>query len=134
MIPFITGGGVELSANAQRVAEIVRDFDDTLELEWIPPLNRSPLNPHTPYRIIQRHPDYEPYVVMEIREDQLDHRIIAALFKARNFDLSDLEAEENAKRAMRMREKMDEQGEDAKFVKWAVNSTRTVQHNGRKYT
>ncbi len=134
MIPFITGAGVELSANAQRIAEIVRDFDDTLELEWIPPLNRSPLNVEAPYRIVQRHPKYEPYVVMEIREDQLDHRIIAALFRAQNFDLTALESEEAAQRAMQMRERMDEQHEQAGFTAWAINSTRTVRHNGRTYT
>jgi len=133
MLPLITGAGVELSGNAKRIAEVVQDFDDTLELQWIPPAERSPFG-EAPYRIVQFHPNYEPYVVMEIQENQLDQRVVAALFKARNFNLTEQEAKEAAQSAMKMREQMDEAEEDAKFTKWAINSTKTVKHNGRVYT
>ena len=133
-IPLITRAGAELSANAQRIAQIVHDFDDTLELQWIPPHDRSSLGLDTePYRIVQFHPDYEPYVVMWIREDQLDHRIIEALFKARNFNITDFEAKEAAQRAMKLAARMDEEAEEAAFTKWAIEAPKTVKHNGVVY-
>lgn len=122
---------IGLPAEAERIAEVIHDFDETLRLEWIEPKDRGGKLP--PYRIVQDHPATGEYTVMFIENGQLDHRVIAALFKARNQTMDDIEAEENAKQALTMRERIDEQEEQAEFAKWAFRQTKTVQHNGVKY-
>ena len=122
-----------LTGNAQRLAELLRDFDDTLELQWVPTDERDAFSV-TPYRIVQNHPDYPQYTVMYLKEDELDHRVVAALFKARSGNaLSELEAEENAKRAMELKTQLEQAEADKEFTTWAIKQNRTVKHNGRKF-
>ena len=134
-VPIITGAGAQLSAKAARLAEVIKDFDDTLELQWIPPVERNALGiDYEPYRIVQFHPNYEPYAVMWLREDQLDERVLARLFQARSGNaLSDLEAEEAARVAFQLKEKLEEQEEAREIAMWALKSPKTVKHNGVVY-
>lgn len=122
-----------LTGNAQRLAELLQDFDDSLELQWVPTDERNAFS-ITPYRIVQNHPAYGEYVVMYLKEDELDHRVIAALFKARSGDaLSELEAEEKAKEALKLKAQLEIEEADAEFTTWAIKQNRTVTHNGRKF-
>ena len=126
MIPTIG-----LPAEAERIAEVIADFDETLSLEWIPPNDRD--GQHPPYRIVQDHPAFGKYTVMNIKHGELDHRVIAALFKARNQTIDDIEAEEAAQRALKMRAELDQIEEDRQFSIWALKQNKTVKHNGVKY-
>jgi hypothetical protein len=131
-VPII-GATQGLSANAERIAEIISDFDETLELQWIPPAARSPLGLDKPYRIVQDHPQTGSYTVMFLEENELDHRVVAALFKARNQTITDIESEEAAKKAMYLRGTLDQQEAEAEFSEWALRQNKTVKHNGVVY-
>lgn len=122
---------IGLPAEAERIAEVIADFDETLSLEWIPPKDRDGKAP--PYRIVQDHPAFGKYTVMNIKHGELDHRVIAALFKARNQTIGDIEAEEAAERALKMREQLDEMEEQKQFSIWALRQNKRVKHNGVVY-
>src|SRR4249919_3055357 len=132
MSTFILTENGSLPAAAVRLNEIIQDFDDTLELRWIPPDKRSAFD-SKPFAVWQTHPRYEPYLVMALREDELDHRVLAALLRAQNITIDQIEAEEAARDAIRLKERLDEEAGETEFVHWALKAPRTVQHNGVKY-
>lgn len=124
-----------LPENAVRLAEILQDYDNTLELRWIPTADRNSLD-SKPFAVWQVSPNFPPYSIMELREDELDHRVLAALFNANNANgnvLDRLEAEEDAKRAFDLKVKLDEQEEAREFAVWAIKQNKTVKHNGVVY-
>lgn len=131
MIPTIG-----LPAEAERIAEIIADYDPELELRWIPPQTRTAFD-DKPFSVWHVPADgREPYMIMSIAQNEMDHRVIAALFKANlneNDVLGQLEADENAQRVMQAKDRLDAQQEQAEFAKWAIKSTKTVKHNGRTY-
>lgn len=124
-----------LPVKAQRIAEIIQDYDPTLELRWIPPNLRTNFD-LKPFSIWQDAPGTPPYMVMAIGEDELDHRVLAALFNANNHNgnvLDKLEKEETAKRLLALKETMDYREEQEEFALWAIRQNKTVQHNGVRY-
>lgn len=124
-----------LPIKAQRIAEIIQDFDPTLELRWIPPENRTAFD-NKPFAIWQVAPGFPPYIVMSLSEDELDHRVLASLFNASNKNgniLDKIEAEEAAKQVLRMKERMEIEEELRQFSVWALRQDKTVKHNGVEY-
>jgi len=123
-------------AEAERLAEIIQDYDPTLELRWIPPAIRTNFD-NKPFSIWHCPPGLPEYMVMSLRETELDHRVLASLFNANNNNgsvLDKLEAEEKALEIMRLKRQMDQQEADREFAVWALRQTRTVRHNGVVYT
>lgn len=128
-----------LSAKAQRIADLIHEFDETLILQGIPERQRA-VTDTKPYRIVQIHPDYDPYVVMNLAEDELDHRVLATLFNAReaaNGDVSiatQLENMEAAAEIMRLKSRndlRDEMKDKAMFLIKTPFHTPTM--DGRKF-
>lgn len=122
-------------ASAERIAQIVKDFDDTLELAMIPVEQRTAFDAK-PYAIVQRHPNYAPYIVMALAENELDHRVIETLFKARIADndvMGQLKAANDAAEVMRLRERMDRIEEERKFTNFVLKSSNPVKHEGVVY-
>lgn len=122
-----------LPAKYQRIAEIIRDYDPKLELAWIPPGQRTAFDKE-PFAIFHNDPRY---LVGTFSEAQMDHRIIAHLFKINNANrnvLSDLEAEEAALRAINLKEQMDQYEEQQDFAKSLITSKKNYyRHNGKVY-
>ena len=121
---FDPNSGRVLSAEASRIAQVIRDYEPTLELAWIPPENRE-LNEQYPYAVIHRPENAPPYVVMRIRETELDHRIIAKLWSADGKNgnvLSNIEAEEAARRAIELLKKEEEMEEAREKAAWMVKA------------
>lgn len=124
-----------LPAAAIRLAEILNDYDETLELRWIPPEVRTGFD-DAPFAVWQVAPGFPPYMVMPLKENQLDHRVLAALFNANNANgsvLARLEAEEAAKQAIKYKEQIDLEEERREFALWALRQNKTVKHNGEVY-
>lgn len=124
-----------LPAAAIRLAEILNDYDETLELRWIPPEVRTGFD-DAPFAVWQVAPGFPPYMVMPLKENQLDHRVLAALFNANNANgsvLARLEAEEAAKQAIKYKEQIDLEEERREFALWALRQNKTVKHNGIVY-
>ena len=108
--------GSFLSAEHQRIAEIIHDYQNDLELAWVPPKSRE-LNEAYPFAVIHRPEGSEPYVVMRLKEDEVDHRVLSRLWKNDNTKhdvLGDIEREENAARVvmMKMQQEIDEEANE----------------------
>lgn len=129
-----------VSDKVARLAELLNDFDDTLFLQYIPS-NERDASDAQPFRIIQDAPGHEPYIVMYLREDQLDHRVLASLAEARDFgkngsqDLATTLQYQEAARQVELAKKQQEEREIA--MDKASFLIRTPLHNvtmdGKKF-
>jgi hypothetical protein len=135
---FDAASGEFLSAKAQRIADLINQFDDTLFLEVIPERLRTAFD-SKPYRIVQRHPEYEEYAVMHLREDELDHRVLATLFNARDaVDKNDvvrqMENMEAAQEALRLKTWGDSLAEAREKATFLIRTPyHTVRMDGKKF-
>lgn len=81
---FDQDSGRFINAKHQRIAEIINDFDPSLFLMWIPPEHRTNNPLEQPYAVGQMRDNLpEPYIIMLVSEEELDHRLIGKLFRAR---------------------------------------------------
>ncbi len=124
-----------LPVKAQRIAEILQEYDPTLEFRWIPPKDRNSFDTK-PFAVWHNPVGLPSYMIMALKEDELDHRVLAAIFNANNNNgsvLSRLEAEEAAKQAIKYKEQIDLEEERREFALWALRQNKTVKHNGEVY-
>ena len=85
--------GYFISEAHQRIAEIIKDYEPTLELVWIPP-NKRNFNDTFPFAVVHHPEGRESYVVRKLKEDEVDNRLLAWLFandQERNSPLSMLD-------------------------------------------
>lgn len=126
-----------LSKEHQRIAQVIHDYDPTLELAWIPPENRT-LNDTHPFAIIHHPVGQQSYVAMRLKENEVDHRVISRLWSndAQNGNvLNAIEKEEEARRAvdyLRREEEMEEAREMASWMVKARHGAKMHLPNGEK--
>lgn len=117
-----------------RIAEIINDFDHRLQLVWIPPENRTAFDVK-PYGILHTSDNGAQKMVMLIKEEDLDERILAHLFlndTERHDVIARLEAEELAQQVLRNKEKMEKAEERRDFISTVVKSPlHSFKHKGR---
>jgi hypothetical protein len=117
-----------------RISEIINDFDHRLQLVWIPPENRSAFDVK-PYGILHTSPEGAQKMVMLIKEEELDERVLAQLFlgdTSKHDVLDRLEAEEHAHTVLRNKEKMEKAEERQDFIATVVKSPlHSFKHKGR---
>jgi len=117
-----------------RISEIINDFDHRLQLVWIPPENRTAFDVK-PYGILHTADNGAQKMVMLIKEEDLDERILAHLFlndTERHDVIARLEAEELAQQVMRNKEKMEEAEARRDFIETVVKSPlHSFKHKGR---
>jgi hypothetical protein len=127
-----TDDGRWVSEAHARIAEIIQDYDDTLELAWIPPDKRvDPRDP--PFAVICRPRNNKPpYIVF--KSDTCDESLLARLFASDNKDgnvLRNIEAQEAAREAVRLKKLMDEEEFRKDFVASIAKShLNSYKHNG----
>lgn len=120
----ITEDGHWVSAETQRIAQIIHDYDPNLELAWIPPENRE-LNDTKPFAVMHTDRTGKKYVVMTLTEGEVDHRVLARLWAADNQNgnvLSDLEATQAAHRAIEMQRTLEAQEEAREKAAWMIKA------------
>lgn len=117
-----------------RIAEIINDFDHRLQLVWIPPENRTAFDVK-PYGVLHTSDNGAQKIVMLIKEEDLDERILAHLFlndTERHDVIARLEAEELAQQVLRNKEKMEKAEERRDFISTVVKSPlHSFKHKGR---
>lgn len=121
---FDPKSGYALSVDHARIAEIIHDYDPTLELAWIPPESRE-LNEQFPFAIIHRPSDAPDYVVMRLRETEVDHRVLARLWgaDAKNGNVLDrIDAEDAAIRAIELKKREEELEEAREKAAWCIKA------------
>ena len=135
MTAAILTGQYALSAEHTRIAEIIHDYDPTLELAWVPPENRE-LNESHPFAVIHRPLGSEPYIVMRLTESEVNHKVLARLWAAdsKNGNILDtIEAEEAARRAVELKKQMEEAEQRKEFAAWAIKAPVGAKHNGLRF-
>ena len=117
-----------------RIAEIIHDFDHRLQLVWIPPENRTAFDTK-PYGVLHTSDQGLQKIVMFIKEDELDERVLEHLFlndTERHDVIARLEAQDLAQQVLRNKEKMEKAEERQEFIKTVVGSPlHTFKHKGR---
>lgn len=131
----LTEDGQWVSAEFQRIAQVIHDYDERLELAWVPPANRS-LNEEHPYAIIYNDPSGRRDIVMRLRETEMDHRVLARLWSSDSKNnpnlLATIEAEEAARRAVELLRKEEEEQERRELAAWMVKAPVGARHNGMR--
>lgn len=124
-----------VSEKVAHISEIVRDFNPNLQLVWIPPENRTEGDTVPPFAIMDKTPGTEPYIVFTIKEDELDERVLAKLFRGdltKHDVLAEIEAGEKAREVMDLKRRMELAEERQDFIKSVVSSgIHSFKHNGR---
>lgn len=117
-----------------RISEIIHDFDDRLQLVWIPPENRSAFDVK-PYGILHTNDQGLQKMVMLIKEEELDERVLAQLFlgdTSRSDVIARLEAEDLARTVSENKRKMEEAEARKDFIATVVKSPlHSFKHKGR---
>lgn len=117
-----------------RISEIINDFDHRLQLVWIPPENRTP-HDIRPYGVLHTSDDGQQRLVMLIKEEELDERVLQELFlndTSRHDVLARMEAKELADTVLRNKQKMEEAEARQDFVRTVVGSPlHSFKHKGR---
>lgn len=119
------------SVKAQRIAEILQDYDPNLSLEWIPEGAEPGMDR---FRVVCTPPNAPAYVVCSSNE--ADEVLLAKVFDSDNAKgnvLSRLNSHNAAMEALRLKAQMDEAEEAQDFASWAIRQTRRVMHNGYRF-
>jgi hypothetical protein len=127
--------GYALSAEHQRVAEVINEYDPHLELIWIPPNERAESD-RQPFAVRHNPPGRESYIVFRLAENEVDYRVLVRLFtgdNARQDVLTTIEAGEAARRLLDMKKQLDEQEEAKEIATWALGARSGAKHNGVRY-
>ena len=117
-----TEDGKFVSAEHQRIAELIQDYDPDLHLAWIPPENRTLQDTH-PWAVLHMQVGHPVYVALTA--ENCDHRIVARLWEHDNKTqnvLSLLETEEAALQAIKLKRDMDAADERKDLVKSIARS------------
>ena len=125
-------GTGDLSVLHERIARLLKDYNPELELQYIPENDRNSFQP--PFRVVHNSAQ-GTYVVGYFKESEVNEKLIAHIFKhdRKNRDiLSDLEAEEAARDALLLRERLDAMEEAREIGKFLVGTRKSqVRHNGK---
>lgn len=125
-----------ISAKHQRVAEIINEYDPDLELAWIPPNQRDPLDAGKEFAVMHTK-NGNRYVAMFVKEEEVDERLLARLWSAdeRNGNvLNKLDAMNAAVEAMRLKEQMEQEEARADLARHILNSPKArYKHDGVVY-
>jgi hypothetical protein len=116
-----TSDGNYVTLEQQHIAEILHDYDDTLDIVYIPPDKR--VSENLPWAVVC-HPRGQPAYFVFYAE-KCDQRILERIWTNDNAKmdvLGALEAKETAQRALKLKKQMDESRESAEFAATAMRS------------
>lgn len=130
---FVIAGDSWVSEKFERLASLIQDYDQNLELRWIPPAART-REDKEPFLIFDKVSD-QP--VLYAKEQDEPHQILARLWgidNVKNNVLDRIEIEQAAQKALDMKEWMDKQEEAASLAYFFKQSPlHTIRHNGKKF-
>jgi hypothetical protein len=128
--------GHALSVDHQRIAEIIHDYDPSLELAWIPPSERN-ANDDFPFAVLHRTPGgVVDYIVFKLRESEVNHTVLTRLWEndtTKNDVLGIIERDEAARNLVEMKKQMDEAEEARELATWALKARPGAKHNGVRF-
>ena len=134
--------GQFISANHERVAQMVADYNPYFSLVFIPERDRDETDTK-PYAILDSSPGKPPYIVrylsvaeMENPTEIVEWMFMGDLTKHRPADVFDrIQARESAELLVQLKEKEDQMEQDADFAGFVFGSRspNVWKHNGQTY-
>lgn len=130
--------GQFINTSHQRIAEMINDLDHTLTLAWIPPDKRLPSD-DKPWALVHSPIGGQEYVVMNLREEDINERLIGYIIHSRSGDkhdnpLSRIEAVERAEALAKAKEWEESMAEAREFSSAVLKSgLHRYRHNGVDY-
>lgn len=120
------------------IATVINEWNPSIHLVWIPPKDRETEDDRKyPFAVVHMQGDGRQYVIFRVSENELDERIIARLWasdNSRHNVLANIEAEEAAREALRLRRQMEEEEARRDLVGSILKSPKNVyRHNGIEY-
>lgn len=128
-----------ISADHRRIAEIINDYNQYMQLIWIPPEQRE-LNEEFPFAILHSPPGLAPYIVRKVRESEMNHTLISwlamnDLSKNRPADIfARIEADEAARKLLEFKRQEEAKAEKLDLAKSIIGGKNFYKHDGKKYT
>lgn len=126
-----------ISDRVSRIVEIIKDYDDRIDVQWIPPETRGVNDPE--FRLVTLDSLGKPYVMFYVQSQaEFDERTLARIFSSDNaknpLTLSALDAHNAAVKAVQMKEQMERMEEANDFAHHVFKSPKArYRHNGRVY-
>lgn len=105
-----------VSAEFQRIAELINEFDPDLYLVFIPERDRDPNSDIKPFAIVHAKPGTEAYPIMSFDESRMNEQLLRDLFLIRRdtANLADiLEAQDHAHQIVLSKEWKERRAEAA---------------------
>jgi hypothetical protein len=128
--------GEMISRSMNRIQEIIQDYNPDLELVWIPPRDRTAFD-RQPFAVVHRPVGKPAYIVMFLKEDEVNETLLARLWSHDNSNgdvLTKLEALEAARQAVTLKKQMEDEEVRKELVGSIIKSPlNTYYHGGVKY-
>jgi hypothetical protein len=132
---IVSEDGQWVNEHFARLAEVVNDYDANLELQWIPPGQRTEeADKKNPYRIFDNR---SLSIVMFASELDTPQSILARLWGADNANgsvLTRLDAENAATEALKMKERMDDDEMKKDFAAFLIGTKQNYIHTRNPIT
>lgn len=135
--------GEWVNANYALISRIVYDYSQIpgnpqLSMAWIRPADRATADDFThPYAVIQTLPDGRDVVIFTLREDELDHRVIARIFagdQSKHDVFAQMDKDAAAKKVMEYKKKREIIDDAIEIQRTVLKSPlHTFKHNGKVY-
>lgn len=125
-----TENGQFVSEKQRRIAEILKDYDPYLQLQWIPPDERNDRD--MAFRVVDVKPGKPPYVVLVA--DSCDERLLARVLQCdqkNGSTLSYLEHHNNALELYNLKKRKEANSEATELAHGILHSKKiNYRHNG----
>lgn len=127
-----TDDGRWVSEEFERLARVIKDYDEYLELRWIPPEHRT-RDDKEPFAIVDTRTNY---TVLHANELETPASILGRLFSADNKHgnvLDRVEANNTAVEVLEKKKQLDEWEEMHDVAGFLYSSNKNyIKHNGKK--
>jgi hypothetical protein len=135
--------GEFVNSDFMRIAEIINDYSSMpgspeLYLSWIRPTDRETAEDLShPYAVIQILPNGQHVAIFTLREDELDHRVIARIMagdQSKSDVFAQLAKDKDAQELLKLKRKQAEIEQAIEFQRDVLKSPlHTFKHNGKVY-
>lgn len=127
-----------VSEDHRRVAEIINEWDPTVELLWIP-VDQRAHNEEFPFALRHSPPDRPPYIIRKLRESEVNANLIAWLWsndmgRDPHAVQQRIDALYNAQEALKLKKQMERREADNDLALSILKGKNWYRHNGVVYS
>lgn len=126
-----------INDKVSRIVELIREYDEHIAVQWVPPENRELGDPA--FRLMELAPNRPPYIMFYVQfEDEFDERVLERIIRAdankNGISLSAIDAHNDAIKLMKAMKEAEEAEERADLAISILKSPKhTYMHNGVRF-